>query len=169
MSISLIAAVNFNNVIGKNGKLPWHLPEDLEHFRKLTTGNIVIMGRKTFESLGSKPLKNRLNIVVSKSAIIFNPIFGSNIIASASPIEAVTTAQSKKQIDQEIFCIGGESLYKQMIQHADKIFLTRVHVHGGGDTFFPELDESWDSVDSKDAKIQLSRTGVHYSFSTYKR
>ena len=105
MSLNLIAAVNLKNVIGKDNKLPWQLPEDMEYFRKLTTDNIVIIGRKTFQSL-NKPLKNRLNIVVTKGNYHLN----SNILIAHSVDDAINFANKRKQPDQEIFIIGGQSI-----------------------------------------------------------
>ncbi len=134
--ISLIAAVSSNGVIGRNGELPWHFPEDLKRFKQLTLGRPVIMGRKTFESIG-KPLPNRLNIVVSRRASYDSSNIG--VLVAASVEEAVARAESA---GGEIFCIGGSEIYRQMMSIADKIYLTRIEKYFDGDAFFPAIDSN---------------------------
>lgn len=172
MHVSLIAAVNMNNVIGNKGSIPWHLPEDLEYFRKLTTYNIVIMGHKTFQSL-DRPLKNRFNIVVSSLAPSNAQLHlhnGTGVMWASSIQNALDHAWAVKQPDHEVFVIGGQSIYEQMLQYANTVFLTRVRTSEHGDTHFPILESSdWYFDNVREAHLKLSRTGIHYSFEIYKR
>lgn len=120
----LIAAVARNGVIGNAGGIPWYIPEDLRRFKAMTTGHAVIMGRKTWESLPAKarPLSNRLNLVVSSSGL--------------SPSQALKQAQQAEQV----FVIGGESLYRHFLPMADRLELTLVPLEPDGDVFFPPID-----------------------------
>lgn len=128
--LSLIVAVSRNNVIGKNNRLPWHLPADLAWFRQNTTGKPVIMGRKTFESIG-RPLPKRTNIVLSRK-----PYEQAGIIWQSSLESAVDFV---REFD-EVFLIGGGELFKQYLPKADKLYLTQIQADVEGDTFFPELN-----------------------------
>src|SRR5688572_21388613 len=130
--IALVVAMAENRVIGKNNQLIWHLPADLKHFKNLTSGHPIIMGRKTFESIG-KPLPNRTNIVVTRQED-FKP---KDCLVAHSLSEALMMAQ---QLDAEIFVIGGAEIYKQAMFLADTIYLTEVHQEFEGDTFFSEID-----------------------------
>lgn len=130
--ISLVVAVGLNNEIGFDNQLLWHLPKDLKHFRELTNGHPIIMGRKTYESIG-KPLPNRTNIVVSTK----NNWFEEGILIVGTIKEAIKFAQ---KIDKDIFIIGGGSIYKQTIELADCIELTIVQSEFKADTFFPKID-----------------------------
>lgn len=127
--LHLIAAVARNRVIGYNGQIPWNIPEDLQHFKELTMGYTVIMGRRTFESIG-RPLPGRENIVVTST---INDILGCKIARSLT--EAIGLTDSKK-----IFIIGGEQLYKEALPLADYLDLTLVDIEPAGDTFFPEVN-----------------------------
>lgn len=140
MIISLIAAMDRNRLIGSNNGLPWHLPEDFKHFKAVTLGKPVIMGRKTFESIG-KPLPGRLNIIVNRSG------FQAHGVVSVSSIEqALIAAESA----QEVMIIGGANLYQQIIRRADRMYLTHVDGQFEGDAWFPEFDlDEWRIVSSK--------------------
>lgn len=131
--VNLVVAVGQNNEIGYQNQLLWHLPKDLKHFKELTTGHPIIMGRKTYESIG-KPLPNRTNIVVSRQ----NDWFQEGILIVGTIKEAVKFA---KKIDEEVYIIGGGSIYEQTLELADKIELTLVEGSFEADTFFPKLDE----------------------------
>jgi dihydrofolate reductase len=131
MTLSLIAALDDKKGIGKNGKLPWHIPSDLKHFKNLTTGKTVIMGRKTFESIG-RPLPKRQNIVITS-----NPSFEKEGVLSASSLE---DALDKAQSD-EVFVIGGGQIFNEAIDKADKLYLTLVSGDHQADTFFPGYEE----------------------------
>ncbi|WP_304639189.1 dihydrofolate reductase [Pseudomonas sp.] len=137
--ICLIAAVARNGVIGRNNQLPWHLPEDLKYFRATTWGRPIVMGRKTFESLG-RPLPGRTNIVVSRQAGLQLP--GAVLVPGVD--EALRRAISQAELDgvEEVMVIGGEDLYRQMLASADRLYLTRVELDPEGDAWFPEFEES---------------------------
>jgi dihydrofolate reductase len=132
--IALIAAVSENGVIGVDNKLPWYIPEDLKRFKKLTSGNVVIMGRKTYQSIG-KPLPNRLNIVISRNKDL--------VIPGCLVVHTMNQAIRKAGTDKDIFIIGGGEIYNIGMVYANKIFLTKIHQEVEGDTTFPEIVE-WD-------------------------
>ena len=138
--ISLIVAASSNGVIGVDGDLPWRLPDDLKRFKALTTGKPVIMGRKTWDSIG-RPLPNRQNIVITR-----NPAFeaeGCDIVAT--PEQAIAAAGDS----DELMIIGGGAIYAIFLDKATRIYLTRVHTEIDGDTFFPGPDpEVWVEVSS---------------------
>lgn len=145
--ICLIAAVARNGVIGRNNQLPWHLPEDLKYFRATTWGRPIVMGRKTFESLG-RPLPGRTNIVVSRQADLQLP--GAVLVSGID--EALRRAISQAELDgvDEVMVIGGENLYRQMLASADRLYLTRVDLDPEGDAWFPEFEESaWQLVEER--------------------
>jgi len=158
--IALVVAMAENRVIGKNNQLIWHLPADLKHFKNLTTGHPIIMGRKTFESIG-KPLPNRTNIVVTRQED-FRP---EGCLVAHSLSEALMMAQ---QLDAEIFVIGGAEIYKQAMFLADTIYLTEVHQEFEGDTFFPEIDTLlWIETDREEHKAD-EKNPYDYDFVTLK-
>lgn len=140
--ISIIAAMTKNRVIGRNNRLPWHLSDDLKNFKKLTVGNTVIMGRKTFESIG-KPLPDRNNIVISSS---MPP--AENIIVAKTIEEALQKAES---FNREIFIIGGASVYVQSLPFADRLYLSFIKKDYDGDAYFPEFNmKEWKIENKKD-------------------
>lgn len=132
--ISIICAIGKNRGIGKNNKLLWHIPEDLRHFKKITTGSVIIMGGKTFESIG-KALPNRTNIVVTRD----KELKAEGCLLKYSLEDVIKEAKEYK--DKEIFIIGGGEIYKQSIAHADKLYLTIVDEEAEADTFFPDYSE----------------------------
>ena len=139
--INVIVAMTQSRVIGKDGALPWHLSEDLKLFKAHTTGNIVIMGRKTFDSIG-RPLPNRRNIVVSKSIQDDEKVSGVEYFPDLE--HAVAASQEK---EGRIFIIGGASIYHQMIEKADRLYISLVDGEFEGDTYFPEIkDDVWKVV-----------------------
>ncbi len=131
---SIIAAISENGAIGKDNELLWRIPEDMRHFKELTTGHAVIMGRKTYESIG-KPLPNRINIIITRDT----NYKVENAIVVHSLEEALNTAKEKE--DDEIFIMGGGEIYSQAIGLADKLYLTLVHRNFEGDVFFPDYSE----------------------------
>ncbi|OOF39128.1 dihydrofolate reductase [Rodentibacter rarus] len=134
MIFSLIVATTLNGVIGKDNQMPWHLPADLAWFRKNTMGKPVIMGRKTFESIG-RPLPKRVNIVLSRQPYESEGILWKNSVESA--VDFVKDSE-------EIMLIGGGELFKQYLPQADKLYLTQIQTELDGDTFFPTLNwEEW--------------------------
>lgn len=158
--ISIIVAVAQNNVIGNQNQLIWHISEDLQFFKKTTLGHAVIMGRKTFESIG-KPLPKRKNIIITR-----NSNFNTNgCIIANSLNEAIDAAKP----DDEIFIIGGGTVYREALNIADKVYLTRIHKDYEGDTFFPELNTSeWEEIERTDFE-RGEKFEYPFSFITYKR
>lgn len=143
-----IVAMAENRVIGKDNKLPWHFPEDLKHFRALTTGSTVIMGRKTYESIG-KPLPNRENFVLTrdprhqmKLTLDAEIKMFPNIRFFGSFDEALKHVKTGN-----VFVIGGAELYKQTLNRVDGIHLTRIHAQYDGDAYYPEIPENFDEVE----------------------
>lgn len=133
--ISFLLAASENNVIGKDNKLPWYLPNDLKYFKNLTWGMPVVMGRKTYESFG-KPLSGRRNIVITRSAN-----WKAEGVEVASSIESAVEL-AKESAVKEIFIIGGGEIFKTFLSKANRIYLTRIHHNFEGDAFFPEIDEN---------------------------
>jgi dihydrofolate reductase len=131
MIISSIAAIAENNAIGKNNQLLWRLPADLKHFKVITTGHTVIMGRKTFESVG-KPLPNRRNIVVTRSKALH--------IEDVEVVNSIEQAIALCDQDEEVFIVGGAEIYKAAMDITDQIYLTVVHENFEADTYFPQID-----------------------------
>ena len=141
MTISLVVAASTNNVIGSDGGLPWHLPDDLRHFKRLTTGNPIVMGRRTFESIG-RPLPDRRNIVMTRDPDYVAP--GCDVVSSVR--EALDLVEDA----DEVMIIGGGQVYRDFLPHADRIYLTRVQADVEGDTYFPDIDEAgWRLVSSE--------------------
>lgn len=130
--ITIIAAIGKNNALGKDNQLLWRLPKDLKHFKSLTENHPIVMGRKTYESIG-KPLPNRTNIVVSRK----ENWFSEDILIVSKLKEAVKFA---KKIDEEVFIIGGGEIYKQTMELADRLEITYVDEDFEADTFFPKID-----------------------------
>ena len=144
MIVSMIVAMANNGAIGKNNKLLWYLPEDLRYFKRITMGKPIIMGRKTFESIG-RPLPGRLNIVVTRQTGWHH----EGVRATHNLDEAVQIANAQAFIDgvEELMVIGGAELYQNALPRADKLYLTRVNADIEGDVFFPKLEENaWREV-----------------------
>ena len=147
----IIAAVAENDVIGREGDVPWHYPEDLEHFRETTTGHPVVMGRKTYFSLPEdyRPLPDRKNIVLSRS----NPDLPEKVELAESLEEAWEISSS---YGEKVFVIGGAGVYEQALEDADSMILTEVHEDPEGDTYFPNWNkENWKEV-KRDDRDELS-------------
>lgn len=147
--IRLIVACGENRVIGKENKLPWNLPRDLAYFKKVTTGHVILMGRKTYESIG-KPLPNRVNIVLSRSMLKSN---NAEYFFQSEGNLLVTQGMDivyKYATARDIYIIGGADIYNQFLNLADEIYMTQVHGEFEGDTYFPELGEGdWEEVHSE--------------------
>ncbi|MDR0725631.1 MAG: dihydrofolate reductase [Prevotellaceae bacterium] len=159
--LSIIVAVDENNAIGKDNKLLWHIAEDLKHFRSITNGHPVIMGRKTFESIG-KALPGRINIIISR-----NPQFAAEECIVAPSLEKAINIAS--EIDENTFIIGGASIYREALGIADTIYLTVVHSSYDADAFFPAISETeWNEVERIDF-IKGKDFGYPFSFITLKR
>lgn len=141
MSIAVVAAVAENGVIGRDGGLPWHLPEDMKFFKRLTMGHTVIMGRRTWEELG-KPLPGRRNIVITRDPAREFP--------GAERAASLHDALALSEEDAQIFIIGGGEVYRQALHYADRLFLTHVHAAVEGDTHFPDWGEAlWRVVEER--------------------
>lgn len=154
--ISLVVAASTNNAIGRNGQLLWHLPKDLKFFKNVTWGTPVVMGRKTFEAV-NKPLPGRINIVITSQ-----PGWTAPDVITATDITAALQ-EAEKTNCKEISVIGGGEIYKQTIDIADRIYMTRVHADLDGDTFFPVIDpEKWELKDHVDVDADEKHA---YSFS----
>jgi dihydrofolate reductase len=162
MKLSIIVAVSENNVIGIDNQLPWHLPADLKYFKNLTTGHTILMGRKTFESIG-RPLPNRENIVITRDEQFQH----EGIIIKHSIEDAIHYCRSKMD---EVFIIGGDTIYQQTISWVNRIYYTRVHVLiENGTAFFPELNmEEWKMVQS-DYFLKDEKNQYDYTFEVYDR
>jgi dihydrofolate reductase len=159
--ISIIVAVSEDLGIGKNNDLLWHLPEDMKRFKRLTTGNTVIMGRKTWESLPKKPLSGRRNIVITD-------IPGEKFEGAESAI-SIADAASKCKKEDEAFIIGGGSIYRQFMPIADRLYITQVHKKAPADIFFPEIDPKTWSVVEKDEFKPVDPEGIPYTYVIYER
>lgn len=158
--LALIAAVARNGIIGDRNTLPWRLPEDLRRFRALTTGHSVIMGRKTWESLG-RPLPGRQNIVVSSQSGFCAP--GAEVVLT------LDQALERATMPPPVFCIGGGELYRVALPRADVLHITAIHRDFDGDTRFPPLDhEEWTETERIAAR-QEGPAGLEYAFVTYRR
>lgn len=157
--ISIIVAVSANGVIGDNNSLLWHISEDLRNFKRITSGHPVIMGRKTFESLG-RPLPNRTNVVVSRTA---TAIDGCRVAASLDEAIAMFSA------DEEAFIIGGAQIYAQALDAADKIYITRVGRDYEGDTSFPEWDATRWRLTSREEFPRGEKYPYPFAFEEYVR
>ena len=159
MKISLIAAFAKERVIGKDGKIPWTLKEDLKHFRNKTEGFSVVMGRKTYESIGV-PLPNRLNIVMTR-----NPKKLEGVKEVTNKEKALEIASS---YSNEVFIIGGEKIYEEFLPLATKMYLTKIDIKTKGDAFFPKWNvNDWEELSRQDK--QDRNQNIKYCFLEYKR
>jgi dihydrofolate reductase len=156
--LSIIVAVAENGVIGYHNTLPWHLPEDLKNFRALTTGHHIIMGRKTYESLG-RLLPGRTTVIVTR-----NPEYKIEGALIAHTLEA---AMSLCQDDTEAFLIGGAELYKAGLSLASKLYITEIALAPAGDAYFPSVDTAQWSEASRE--VHTSEQGLTFSYVTYAR
>lgn len=166
MKLALIVAAARNNAIGKNNTLPWHLPQDLKHFKAVTLGKPIIMGRKTYESIG-RPLPGRPNIVITRQSdwMVDGVLVAADLAAAIDLAERAASELESKP--DEVMIIGGAEIYRCSIDLAQRIYLTRIGVDIDGDAFFPELDShSWKqvSVTPGDAASPLP-----YEFLTFER
>ena len=144
-----------NNVIGINNSLPWHLSDDLKRFKAITTGHQIVMGRKTYESIG-KPLPNRDNFVLTRNSDL--KIDGVHVISSLNDIPAS---------DKKTFIIGGGEIYSQLIDSCDELLVTKIHCEIHGDAFFPMIDLSvWSLIDQSE---KLNENEIEFSYLIYRK
>ena len=162
MIVSAIVATDNNGVIGNNNQIPWYLPADLKYFKKTTIHHHVIMGRKTFESIG-KPLPKRTNIVLTK-----NPFFvASGVISSYSIEEALNIALTNDE--SEVFIIGGAQIYQIALPYLARIYLTEVHTSVQGDILFPQIDFSTWELSSSIGHQADEKNEFDYTFKIYNK
>ena len=157
-NINVIAAMARNRVIGIDNTLPWRLPEDLKHFKALTLGHHIIMGRKTYESIG-KPLPGRTTVIVTR-----DPAYRVEGCLTAHSIDAAIAACGD---DPEVFFVGGAALYAQVLPRADRLYLTEIQAEYAGDAHFPEFDmDQWRESERRE---NVNPEGLAYHFVTYRR
>lgn len=160
--LSIIVAVANNNVIGKNNKLLWNIPEDLKRFKEITTGKKIIMGRKTFESIG-RILPNRFHIILSREKTF--DIKDENVLI----INDLEKLKEYIDSEEECFVIGGEAIYRLLMPYTKKIYLTKINANYDGDTFFPEINkETWEKFEIKKG-IKNEDNPYDYEYITYIR
>jgi dihydrofolate reductase len=159
--ISYIVAMDKNRTIGKDNQLPWHLPADLQFFKRVTMGHPIIMGRKTYESIG-KPLPGRENIVVTRNQEY--KLEGCTVIHSVEAL--IKFAEEKKE---EVFVIGGAELFKATFSNTDRLYITMIEHEFEGDTFFPEFKESDWKLVSQEKGPKDEKNPYDYSFNIYER
>lgn len=160
MTVSLLVAMAENRVIGRDGDLPWHLPTDLKRFKRLTTGHAIVMGRRTWESIG-RPLPKRRSIVVSR-----RPGYEA---AGAEVASGLEEALALAADDDEVFVIGGAELFAAALDRADRLYLTRVHAEVEGDVRMPPFDDgSWELV-AEESHGGDERHAYSFTFETYER
>jgi dihydrofolate reductase len=165
LPLCLIAALAQNRVIGRDNQLPWHLPADLKHFKALTLGKPIIMGRKTWDSL-SRPLPGRLNLVVSRQPGL--ALDGAEVFASLDAALQRAEVWAREQGVDELMLIGGAQLYEQALQQADRLYLTRVELSPEGDAWFPEFDPAKWQCNACEAYGATEQTPA-YAFETWLR
>jgi dihydrofolate reductase len=159
MTVSIIVAIAKNNAIGKDNKLLWYLPNDLKHFKDVTTGHTVIMGRKTYDSVG-KPLPKRRNIIITRQAIS---------IEGCEVVNSLETALALCKDEDEVFIVGGAEIYRQSIPLTYRIYLTVIDQEFEGDSFFPELDRAeWKEKERENFEPD-EKNKLRYSFITLER
>lgn len=157
--ITIVVAIAQNKAIGKNNQLLWHLPADLKHFKEITSGHTIIMGRKTYDSIG-KPLPNRRNIVITRQAL---QLPGCEVVPSLNAALALC------QNETELYIIGGAQIYKEALPLTDTIYLTEVHQSFEADTFFPEIcPEEWEEI-LRQNHAPDEKNALSYSFVTLRR
>jgi len=159
--ISLIVAVSDDMGIGKNNDLLWHIPEDMKRFKKLTLGNTVVMGKKTWESLPKKPLTGRKNIVITDQP--------GECFDGAVTAYSIEDAVNKCESGEEVFVIGGGSIYRQFMPIADRLYITHVRKTKASDVFFPEIDPKiWMPVETEEHREEINDVPP-YTYVVYER
>lgn len=157
--IAAIVAMSENNVIGINNELPWHLPQELKYFKKITTGHTIIMGRKTFESIG-RPLPNRQNIVVTRQ---------SDYKAEGATVINDLEEYLSHHKEEDLFIIGGAELFKMSFPYLDTLYITEIHHSFEGDTFFPEFNkDEWIIESRSEAQID-EKSKIKFTYFIYKK
>lgn len=158
--ISLIVAHDPHRVIGTNNELPWHIPEDLKYFKEETMGKAMVMGRKTYESIG-RPLPGRLSIVITRDETY---MAAEGVVIVHNVGDAIEKA---REYADEVMVIGGAEIFKMTLPIADRLYITEIHEAFDGDTFFPAYGENWRL--KKETEVKTSKTGTTYSYLIYER
>lgn len=158
MIVSIIVAVTENNMIGRDNELIAYLSDDLKHFKKITTGHTVVMGRKTYESIG-KALPNRRNVVLTRNV----NYKAENCVVLSNVNDAISMCRE----DEEVFIIGGGSLYREMWNIADRLYITRIHTNIDGDTSIPKIDLNIWEEESREMHKANEKNEYDYSFINY--
>lgn len=160
--LSIIVAVAKNNVIGKDNQLIWHLPEDLKRFKRLTTNHTIIMGRKTFESLG-RVLPNRKHVILCNDAEM--NIDDENV----EILDDISKLNKYKDSEEENFVIGGATIYKLLMPYADKMYVTHINEEFEGDVYFPEISEKDWKITEREKGLRDEKNPFDYEYVTYER
>lgn len=157
--ISILVAMAKNRVIGRNNALPWQLPPDLKRFKELTMGHHIVMGRKTYESIG-RPLPGRTSVIITRQPDYQVP--GAIVVASID--QALKVCSAGKEVDQEIFVIGGAQIYRQSLGLCQRIYITEIQQEFDGDTLFPELNQQeWREISREKHRLN-DDDGLEYHF-----
>jgi len=167
MHKALIVAMSRNRVIGRNNKLPWYLPGDLRYFKQATMGKPVIMGRKTWDSIG-RPLPGRMNLVISRNSQWQAP---AGVVAAGSLQDALIKAQAQAELEggEEVMIIGGGQIYAEALPLVDRMYITQVHAEVEGDAYFPEVNwDEWEEIGREDFSAS-DHNPYDYSFVVYQR
>ena len=159
--ISFLVAVDKNRVMGIDNRLPWRLPADVKFFKEVTMGHPIVMGRKTYDSIG-KPLPGRENIILTRN-VDYQPE-GCTVIHTVEEL-----IQYMKNKNDEVFVIGGAQLFKEIFPVADRLYITEIHHEFEGDTFFPEFEESEWTLSSSEKGIKDEKNPYDYYFNVYDR
>jgi dihydrofolate reductase len=166
MKVSLIVAAAQNRVIGRNNNLPWYLPNDLKYFKQATMGKPIIMGRKTYDSIG-KPLPGRPNIIITRNS----EFTAEGVIVARSLKDAIAQAEDLAFINgaEEVMIIGGAQIYAESLPSADRLYLTEVHADVEGDAYFPEYDANDWQEQGREDFTAIDPNPYDYSFVVYDR
>ncbi len=160
--LSIIVAVAKNNVIGKDNQLIWHLPEDLKRFKRLTTNHTIIMGRKTFESLG-RVLPNRKHVILCNDAKM--SVDDENV----EILDDISKLKKYKDSEEENFVIGGATIYKLLMPYVDKMYVTHINEEFEGDVYFPEISENDWKITEREKGLRDEKNPFDYEYVTYER
>lgn len=169
IQIAHVVAISENHAIGKNNQLPWHISADLQHFKRLTAGGVVIMGRKTFESMGSKPLPNRINIVVTSDSD-YQAKYPNILVATslAQAIEQGTTFAQQKNLDT-IWVIGGERMFSESLPITNRLEITHVATTiDNANAFYPAIPDDF-MLSEQSEPQQDEKSGLGFVFATYRK
>lgn len=160
--ISLLYAMDKNRLIGKNNELPWHLPQDLAYFKRVTMGHTIVMGRKTFDSIG-KPLPGRENIIITRDTSF--TCNGCKVIHSINELLNL----SREKNNEELFVIGGAEIFKEILPFSDRLYVTNIHHEFDGDTYFPITNDAEWKLISKEPGKKDEKNPYDYEFVVYEK